>query len=311
MDLVQLRAFVAIVQSQGVGRAAERLNTSQSALSRQLQNLEEELQLPLFNRERRQMLLTDNGKDLLARAIALLADAEAIKERAHALRDAKVGVIRFGATPPMIENLLAPFLVGWHKRHQHIAVELIEDGGAALADRLDRGDVHMAYIPAGDRRFEYRLLFPVHVVAAVAAQNSLARARVTEVKNVVRLPLLLLHGGFGSRQWFDAACYAAGVTPSVVLESASPSAIMALAAADYGVGILPSAMPAPANVSLIPITHLNVPLGRWTMLAWSRRRYTPPYVETFLKEFRIFALKHYPGRNLMKRVPIRPPAQFG
>jgi LysR family cyn operon transcriptional activator len=163
--------------------------------------------------------------------------------------------------------------------------------------------VHLAYVPAGDDRFEYRLLYPIHVVAAIAAGNGLSRCRTLEVAEVARLPLLALRPGFGSRDWFDAACRDAGVRPAIVLESASHNAVMALAASEYGIGILPSAVAPPAGVSLVPLTRAGVPIGRWTMLAWSRRRYLPPYVATFIEALRAYARKHYPGRELVKRAP--------
>ncbi|MGE0766811.1 MAG: LysR family transcriptional regulator [Hyphomicrobiaceae bacterium] len=312
MDLVQLRAFVAIADAGGVTRAARQLNVSQPALSRQLQTLEYDLGVALFTREQRRLRLTPAGDDLLRRARALLVDAEALAERAQAFRNCDAGVIRLGATPPMIEATLAPFLSDWRRRHAGIDIHIIEDGGSNLAQRLDDGDVHIAYVPGGDSRFECRLLYPIHVVAAVAKGHALAGPTRLELNDVAKVPLHILKKGFGSRDWFDDACHAAAVRPTFAMESASHNAIFALASAGYCVGILPSAVAPRRDVALIPLAHNGVPIGRWTTLAWSKRRYLPPYARAFIDEFGAYARAHFPGRDLVKRAPkIAEPALGG
>lgn len=310
MDLTQLRAFVTVADAGGVSRAAERLHLSQPALSRQLQTLEAELGLRLFDRTERRLRLTSSGEDLLRRSRAILSDAEALKDRAKSLQSGDTGILRIGATPPTIEAPLAGFLGDWRERHPGIEVHLVEDGGTHLADRLHEGEVHVAYVPAGDSRFDHQPLYPIHVVAAVAADHQLARARTLELAAVVDFDVMPLHAGFGSRDWFDAACRAAGLRPKVVFESASHNAILALAAARYGIGILPSAVaPAPDRVRLLPLVHEGAALGRWTMIAWSKRRHLPAYARIFVEEFSAYARLHYPGRALLRQAPrIKPPA---
>jgi LysR family cyn operon transcriptional activator len=99
MNLRFLRTFVAIVDNGGVARAAARLNLTQSAASRQIQALEDELGVRLFARIGRSMRLTSEGEDLLERSRRLLSDVAALGERASALKGGEVGVLRVGATP--------------------------------------------------------------------------------------------------------------------------------------------------------------------------------------------------------------------
>src|SRR3954452_9704472 len=105
-----LRTFVAIADNAGFARAAARLNLTQSAASRQIQALEDELGLRLFARIGRNAPLTPEGEDLLLRGRRLLVDAEAISQRARALKTGNVGLLRVGATPQVIDNLLADLL---------------------------------------------------------------------------------------------------------------------------------------------------------------------------------------------------------
>src|SRR5687768_16211322 len=110
MDLHQLRTFVAIAETGGVARAAARLNLSQPAASRQIQVLEADLGVQLFDRVGRRVKLTAAGEDLLRRSLRLLGEADALRERARALQSGQAGIVRIGATPPMVEVVLAGFL---------------------------------------------------------------------------------------------------------------------------------------------------------------------------------------------------------
>jgi LysR family transcriptional regulator, cyn operon transcriptional activator len=307
MDLTQLRTFVAIADAGGVSAAADRLHLSQPAVSRQLLTLEKELGLALFRREQRRMRLTVAGEDLLRRARSVLTEAESLSERARALQSGDTGVLKIGATPRMIETTLAGFLGLWRGRHPGIDIHIVEDGGSSLAERLENGEVHLAYVPAGDARFGCRLLYPIHLVAAVPAAHDLAGLRTLELAELARHPLLALKQGFGSRDWFDAACHVAGLHPAIVLESGSRNAVLALAAAGYGIGILASAVVPPRDkVALVPLVHSGKPIGRWTMLAWSTRRSLPRYAQAFIDEFSIYARQHRPGRSLARRAPRVP-----
>ena len=175
MNLRFLRTFVAIADNAGFARAAGRLNLTQSAASRQIQALEDELGLRLFARIGRSARLTAEGEDLLVPSRRLLSDAEALGARASARKLGEVGVLRVGSTPQVIENLLAEFLPRYRKRHPGIEVPLVEDGGARLPGRLERGDLDVAIMPAGEDRFSGRLLYPMHVLAVLPQKHRLGR----------------------------------------------------------------------------------------------------------------------------------------
>src|SRR5215831_1950309 len=124
MDLRHLRAFAAIVETGGFARAAAQLNLSQPALSRQIHALEAELGVPLFDRVARRALLTSEGEDLLRRSRRLLSDTDSLAERARALKSGQTGLLRVGATPQMIETVLAGFLHEYRRRHPAVEVHL-------------------------------------------------------------------------------------------------------------------------------------------------------------------------------------------
>ena len=110
MNFKHLRSFVTIADAGGFARAANRLNLSQPALSRQIRALEIDLSVRLFDRIGRRVQLTSEGEDLLRRSRRLLAEADSLGERARMLKAGDTGILRIGATPQVIENLLAQFL---------------------------------------------------------------------------------------------------------------------------------------------------------------------------------------------------------
>jgi DNA-binding transcriptional LysR family regulator len=307
MNLRFLRTFVAIADNAGFARAAARLNLTQSAASRQVQALEEELGLRLFARIGRSVRLTSEGEDLLMRARRLLFDAEALGQRASALKTGEVGVLRVGATPQVIENLLAGFLSGYRKRHAGVDVHLVEDGGSRLPNRLEHGDVDVAQMPAGEDRFSWRPLYPMHVLAVMPPRHRLSRRAVLDVTEFADEPLLRLSSSFASHGWFEAACQVAHIRPRVMLESVAPQTLIALARTGHGVAVVPSPVRIPKGVRAAVVVHRGVSIGRWAVAAWEPQRFLPLYAMQFVEELVAHCRRGYPGHEFSRRVPPLPP----
>lgn len=310
MNLRFLRTFVTIADNGGFARAAARLNLTQSAASRQIQALENELGLRLFARIGRSVRLTREGDDLLVRSRQLLFDADALGQRAGALKTGEVGVLRIGATPQAIESLLANFLLSYRKRHGGVEVRLVEDGGSRLPGRLERGDIDVAIMPAGQDRFSSRLLYPMHVLAVVAQGHRLSRRSVLDVTELADEPVLRLNLTFASHAWFDAACEVANIRPRVLLESVAPQTLIALARTGHGVAVVPSPVLIPrTGVRVAVVVHRGLSIGRWTVAAWEPQRFLPPYAVKFVEELVDHCRRSYPGHDYSRRIPLLPRPQ--
>jgi LysR family cyn operon transcriptional activator len=307
VSLHQLRIFVAIADAGGFARAAKRLNLSQPAASRQIHALERRLGVPLFDRVGRRVQLTSEGEDLLLRSRHLLAEASALGERAQALRGGERGVLRVGAPPHVIETVFAGFLARHRRRFPGVEVHLVEDGGASLPSRLERGELHLTVMPVGDERFHGALFAPVYALAVMPERHRLARRRTLEIAELAEEPLLLPRREFGSRVWFDAACHAARIAPRMLLESAAPHTLVALATEGYGIGIVPSNMRLPPRgFRALPLLHRGAAVGRWTMLGWDPRRFLAPYAERFAEELLAHVRRAEPGRAFTRHAPPLP-----
>lgn len=307
MDLDHLRTFVTIVDTGGVHRAAARLHLSQPAVSRQIQALESGLGVLLFDRIGRRVQLTSEGEDLLWRGRRLLAESESFTERASALKKGETGILRVGATPQVIETDLADFLNCFREMYPGVEVQLIEDGGKNLAGRLERGHILLALIAVDDDRFDGRPLYPVYGMAVLSKTHKFARRRTLEVAELADHPLLLLRGGFASRDWFDAACSVAHFRPRVLMESAAPQTAIALAGSGYGIAVVPSTVLIPQHrVHSIALVQRGAAVGRWLRVAWDPQRFLAPYAQRFIDELVQYCQRMHPGREFTRNFPSLP-----
>jgi len=307
MNLRHLRAFASIADAGGFARAATRLNLSQPALSRQIHALEAELGVPLFDRVGRRIRLTAEGEDLLKRSRRLLAEVESLGERARALRSGQTGVLRIGTTPQAIESLLVDFLPRYQDRHPGIEVHLVEDGGARLPGRLERGEIHVSIMAAGDQPVHGRLLCPLYLVAVMPQGHRLGRRRTLDIAELTEEPLLLLGRGYASREWFYAACQVARVRPRVLQESAAPQTLVALAGAGFGIALVPSMVSIPhGKLRGVPVLQRRAPIGRWMVAAWNEQRFLPPYADQFVDEILASVRRRYPGHEFTRHAPPMP-----
>jgi LysR family transcriptional regulator, cyn operon transcriptional activator len=103
----------------------------------------------------------------------------------------------------------------------------------------------------------------------VPQEHALSRRAILDIAELADEPLLLLGRGFASAQWFEAACQLAHIRPRVLLQSAAPQTVIALARTGYGVAIIPSPVRVAAEgVRALPLVQRRASIGRWAMIAW-------------------------------------------
>lgn len=298
MNLRHLKTFVSVADAGSFAGAQTTLNLSQPAASRQIQALEADLQLKLFDRTARGVQLTSAGEDLLRRSRALLAEAANLLERGRALKLGECGLFRVGATPQVIESTLAPFLRTYRRRHPRVTVELVEDGGKMLLDRLQHGDVHVLLTNTIDEELVQHALYPVCVVAVASKAHRFSEMETIDVGELADEPLLVLDQSFASREWMDMACARASVRPHFILESRSPHTIIALASSDHGVAVVPSTVIIKdAQLRIAPLTQRGRAVGKWLTVSSLRDRFLAPFADAFISELRGYCRQRQPGRE--------------
>lgn len=293
-----MRYFAGVAERLGFSRAAQRLNVSQSALSRQIQLLEDELGVRLFDRVGRTIALTPAGADLLARCQAVLKDVESITQRAAELAGGSAGPLRVGATPQTLESVVSRFLPCFRQTHPEVEIALVEDGSARLSRELERGQLDLVIGGrAAGSVLAGRELFPLGALAVVPPASRHAGQPRLDIAELAGEDLLLLRPHFMTRRVFDAACQAAHIAPRVMIESASPHCLLAFVASGLGTAIIPSTMLLDKmEANAIPLFREGCQIGFAMSVLWDPRRYMPPAATAFIEGLHAATRKDYPGK---------------
>jgi DNA-binding transcriptional LysR family regulator len=269
-SLSLLQSFVTMAEELHVGRAAHRLNVAQPALSRRLQRLEHQLGLALFDRQRRRLHLTVAGQALLTEARALLAHAEAAFRLVRSTARGEVGRLRIGFVEGATASGILPGAVRRLLRDRPgLALELQELPSLAQVDALLRGQIDVGMVfsrPAVPTGLAFRTLLRGRFAAVLSTRHPLARSSEIAVAQLAREPLILWERGINPPRYdaiLAALRAAAGGTTSQALHHAVQlQAIVSLAAAGVGVGLVPDtqATMRMQGVAYRPIPDLHIPV---------------------------------------------------
>jgi DNA-binding transcriptional LysR family regulator len=282
MDLRHLRTFAIVAEHGTVSKASTLLGVAQPALSRQIQDLETELDVKLFDRIRRRLVLTNEGQLLLGDCRSILGAVSSLKDHALLLRRPDAGVLKVAATPQTIDGVLSTFLARYAERRPNVQIKLTEAFGTELVTKLDRGDVHIIVTTAGAieanrSSFETIWLPPLEFVAAFGPALDFEKADGIDVGKLGSHPLLLLNTSFAVRVAFDAACRVADFQPNVAFESRTPHTLLALAEAGHGIAVVPSVLPTHRyNLRIVRLTYQRKPLREAYAVVSDKRRSLPP-----------------------------------
>ena len=144
-NLRQLRYFVAVAETEHVGRAAEILNISQSPLSRQILELEADLGLDLFHRSKKRLKLTAVGRDFLAESKILLARADRLARKVDALGQGRTGALIVGYVDGAIHSeVIASTLKSGDERIRSIDLRLLPMRSKEQFEKLESGEIDIS-----------------------------------------------------------------------------------------------------------------------------------------------------------------------
>ncbi|MBI5257740.1 MAG: LysR family transcriptional regulator [Burkholderiales bacterium] len=277
LELRQLRYFVAVAQVGHVGRAAEHLAMSQPPLSRQIRELEAQLGLTLFDRDRRRLKLTRAGQDLLVQAQALLAHAAELEQAALRAGRGAEGRLTLGCVEGALQaGLVQSDIAALAAAAPQVVVELRAQRTQAIVDGLRRGELDLGYCysapPQDDAHLASTLRLEEDFVLALPKAHALARARALRPQQLEGLPFIAMPAATHAtaRAEFLAGCQAGGFTPELRYEAAELSSILSLVGAGLGLAIVGRGCQrqAPPGVAFRPLPWL--PMRLRIHLVWRR-----------------------------------------
>src|SRR5439155_371946 len=199
MELRHLRYFVAIGEEQHYGRAAHRLRVAQPALSRQIQDLEEEIGFKLFDRLPRGVKISSAGKLFLEDARRILRERTDATECAQRVAKGQSGTLRVGFTEnPSWHGVVPDSFRRFRERQPDAELQLnpltsLEQVQAIRSGRLDAGFVFN--MPKADRELDQVLVALNHVAMAAPRGHLLGKAKKLRLRDMVDVSFVWFRGG--------------------------------------------------------------------------------------------------------------------
>lgn len=266
LELRQLQYFVQVAKLQHVTKAAEALHVAQSAVSRQIHRLEEELGVRLFMQKGRNVQLTPIGQLFLRRAEAILSDLDRAVMEIQEFLDPEVGEIRLGFPHSLGIHLIPQVVAAFRKLHPNVKFRFRQGMFASLIRDVVEAEVDLAFIspyPDKNEQVTGEVVLTEELFAILPENHPLALENSIRLSDLKDENFVLFNAGYSLRLLVVDACKEAGFTPKIALESEETDTIRGLVAAGMGVSLLPemalfqtsSMMPAVVKVTEPHVTR--------------------------------------------------------
>ncbi|MFM1895171.1 MAG: hypothetical protein RLZZ385_245 [Pseudomonadota bacterium] len=237
----QLKYLCAVADHRHFSKAAEACHVTQSTLSAGIQELESQLGVTIFERNKKQVLITPVGERLLVQARNLLGEMEDFVAIAQASQDPLTGDLRMGVIPTIGPYLLPPMLPDLRKAYPHLRLYLKEDLSAGLLHKLQQGelDVILVALPYALPDMHVETLFEDEFVLLLPPEHPLQKAKDVRQQDLRGERLLLLEEGHCLRDHALEACKLKASTTDLVYQGTSLHTLVQMVANGLGITLLP------------------------------------------------------------------------
>lgn len=242
VELRQLTYFMEVAKREHVTEAANSMHIAQSAVSRQLFNLEDELGVNLFIRDGRNVKLTPIGRVFLDHVEQALNVLDNAKREIEEYLDPERGTIRIGFPSSLAAHTLPTVISAFRDRHPQVKFSLSQGNYYSLIDRVKTGEIDMALlgpVPNQEKKITGTTLFTDKMVALLPRSHPLAKNKTINLSQLQEEQFVLFPKGYVLRDIIVKACNQLGFQPTVSFEGEDIDAIKGLVSAGLGVTIIP------------------------------------------------------------------------
>lgn len=242
LELRQLRYFVEVAEREHISEAAEHLHVAQSAISRQIANLEEELGTPLFERIGRNVKLTPIGKTFLEHTITALKAIDFAAKQVEEYLDPAKGTIKIGFPTSLASYVLPTVISAFKKEYPDVSFHLRQGTYKFLIDAVKNRELNLAFLgplPPKDEAINPTILFSENISALLPANHRLAKNEQINLVDLRNENFVLFPEGYILHKVAIEACRSVGFVPTVTSEGEDMDALKGLVAAGIGVTLLP------------------------------------------------------------------------
>ncbi|MEZ4329758.1 MAG: LysR family transcriptional regulator [Polyangiales bacterium] len=231
MDLTWMRTLVAVAETGAIGEAARVVGLSQPALSRRVQQLEEEFGAELIERSGRGIALTDVGRLVVAEGRTLIGRYDRLKEEVQRRVRLEAGVVRVGGGATAVSYVLPKTIGVFRSAHPDVRIDVWEAGSRDVEDAVRRESLELGLVTlgSGSPRHADLVVRPVctdRIVLVAGQGHPLADKRRVTAAQLEGQSLVGFEAGTAIRDLVDTALRQAGVSMKVMMELRSIGAIL-------------------------------------------------------------------------------------
>jgi len=243
MTITQLQYVLAVAEHKNFTLAAEKCFVTQPTLSMQIQKIEEELKILIFDRSKKPIQLTDIGQKIVNQAKNIVNEAGKIKDIVEYQKGFIGGEFRLGIIPTIMPTLLPMFLNNFIKKYPKVKLIIEELNTDEIILRLKNGhlDAAIAATPLMEEKIKEIVLYYEPFVAYIPENNEISHKKEIEVSDLNLDDILLLQDGHCFRDGILNLCKNQEVTSrnAFQLESGSFETLIKLADEGLGTTLLP------------------------------------------------------------------------
>lgn len=241
MNLRTLHYLVAIADTQHFGQAAERCHVSQPTLSMQVKKFEEQLNIMIFERNNKSVILTDIGHDIIAKARQVLTHMEDLRQIAHNAQDPYATTLKLGIIPTLAPYLLPKIMPHLNDAYPKLTLYLIEQQTAVLSQQLQTGEIDAALmaLPIASDTLTHTPLLTENFFLAVHKDHALSGQASINTKDLTTEPILLLEEGHCLRDQALEVCQINQTFQPHDFKATSLETLRQMVASRVGVTLMP------------------------------------------------------------------------
>jgi DNA-binding transcriptional LysR family regulator len=263
MELRHLRYFVAVAEALNFRKAAERLNVTRPALSKQIKDLEEETGLKLLDRDTVSVALTNAGSVFLGEARAILADVDHAVALAREAQDGRRGELRIGSVGQIAAGFLPEALRAFRTTFPEVEVVFVEMTPPEQLEALAKNEIHLGFaygrdtdkVPGMSSLLLVRSTFGV----SMSKDHPLASRRSVRLEDLTDQTILCVGDEKHSTHRRDvlAMFSESGVSPHATRQILGFESLLTMIAADQGLSMLPEVLDLRSTHGIVTVPLLT------------------------------------------------------